>query len=59
MRRSALAELGLFDEGYWMYMEDLDLCYRRPRPAGSTWYEPSSPPPTSREARAAVIAASG
>ena len=28
MRRSALEEVGLFDEGYWMYMEDLDLCYR-------------------------------
>ena len=28
MRRSALEQVGLFDEGYWMYMEDLDLCYR-------------------------------
>ena len=25
---AALDEVGLFDEGYWMYMEDLDLCYR-------------------------------
>ena len=24
----SLDEIGLFDEGYWMYMEDLDLCYR-------------------------------
>ena len=29
MRRSMLDEIGLFDEAYWMYMEDLDLCYRR------------------------------
>ena len=28
MRRAALDRVGLFDEGYWMYMEDLDLCYR-------------------------------
>ena len=28
IRRAALDEVGLFDEGYWMYMEDLDLCYR-------------------------------
>ena len=42
VRRSALDDVGLFDEGYWMYMEDLDLC-RRFRDAGwSTWYEPSA-----------------
>ena len=28
IRRAALDRVGLFDEGYWMYMEDLDLCYR-------------------------------
>jgi len=41
MRRSALEEVGLFDEGYWMYMEDLDLCYRFARAGWVTWYEPS------------------
>ncbi len=41
MRRSALAELGAFDEGYWMYMEDLDLCYRAAEAGWVTWYEPS------------------
>jgi len=40
-RRSGLEEVGLFDEGYWMYMEDLDLCYRFARAGWVTWYEPS------------------
>ena len=42
MRRSALDEVGLFDEGYWMYMEDLDLCYRFAQAGWVTWYEPSA-----------------
>ena len=41
MRRSALDDVGLFDEGYWMYMEDLDLCYRFRQAGWLTWYEPS------------------
>ena len=41
MRRSMLDEIGLFDEGYWMYMEDLDLCYRAARAGWVTWYESS------------------
>jgi N-acetylglucosaminyl-diphospho-decaprenol L-rhamnosyltransferase len=41
MRRRALDEVGLFDEGYWMYMEDLDLCYRLGEAGWTTWYEPS------------------
>jgi N-acetylglucosaminyl-diphospho-decaprenol L-rhamnosyltransferase len=28
LRRSALDEVGLFDEGYFMYVEDVDLCTR-------------------------------
>lgn len=28
VRRDALAEVGLLDEGYWLYMEDIDWCYR-------------------------------
>ena len=42
MRRSALDEVGLFDEGYWMYMEDLDLCYRFCEAGWTVWYEPSA-----------------
>ena len=41
MRRAALDQVGLFDEGYWMYMEDLDLCYRFAQAGWTTWYEPS------------------
>jgi N-acetylglucosaminyl-diphospho-decaprenol L-rhamnosyltransferase len=41
MRREMLDEIGLFDEGYWMYMEDLDLCYRAAQAGWITWYEPS------------------
>ena len=28
VRGTALHEVGLLDEGYWLYMEDLDWCYR-------------------------------
>jgi GT2 family glycosyltransferase len=41
IRRSALEQVGVFDEGYWMYMEDLDLCYRFDQAGWVTWYEPS------------------
>jgi GT2 family glycosyltransferase len=41
-RRVALEQIGLFDEGYWMYMEDLDLCYRLRQAGWLTWYEPSA-----------------
>jgi GT2 family glycosyltransferase len=42
MRRSALDDVGLFDEGYWLYMEDLDLCYRFKQAGWVIWYEPSA-----------------
>ena len=41
MRRRMLDEIGPFDEGYWLYMEDLDLCYRAAQAGWVTWYEPS------------------
>lgn len=28
VRRAAMRDVGLFDEGYWLYMEDLDWCAR-------------------------------
>jgi hypothetical protein len=42
LRREALDQVGLFDEGYWMYMEDLDLCMRLHKSGWITWYEPSA-----------------
>jgi len=42
MRRRVLEEIGLFDEGYWMFMEDLDLCYRCWQAGYVVWYEPSA-----------------
>ena len=42
IRRSALEHVGLFDERYWMYMEDLDLCYRFHRAEWTIWYEPAA-----------------
>lgn len=40
LRRSALEQVGSFDEGYWMYMEDLDLSYRLGEAGWITFYEP-------------------
>ncbi len=42
MRREALDRVGPFDEGYWMYMEDLDLCYRFKQAGWVVWYEPAA-----------------
>jgi GT2 family glycosyltransferase len=41
-RRAAFDEVGLFDEGYWMYMEDLDLCYRLAEAGWTVWFEPDA-----------------
>jgi GT2 family glycosyltransferase len=41
LRRQALDQVGLFDEEYWMYMEDLDLNWRLARAGWITFYEPS------------------
>jgi GT2 family glycosyltransferase len=42
IRRTALDHVGAFDEDYWMYMEDLDLCYQFDKGGWVTWYEPSA-----------------
>jgi hypothetical protein len=42
VRRKALDEVGLFDERYWLYMEDLDLCYRFVQAGWLVWYEPEA-----------------
>jgi N-acetylglucosaminyl-diphospho-decaprenol L-rhamnosyltransferase len=41
VRRSALDDVGLLDEGYWIYGEDLDWCYRFKQRGWTVWYEGS------------------
>lgn len=41
VRQEALAEVGLLDEGYWLYMEDLDWCRRFGRAGWKVFYEPA------------------
>ncbi|MGE0066992.1 MAG: glycosyltransferase family 2 protein, partial [Solirubrobacterales bacterium] len=40
-RREALREVGLLDEGYWLYMEDLDWCHRFWDAGWKVFYEPA------------------
>jgi GT2 family glycosyltransferase len=39
VRREALEEVGLLDEGYWLYMDDLDWCFRFHRAGWGVWYD--------------------
>jgi len=39
VRRSAMEQVGLLDEGYWLYMEDLDWCYRFHEKGWKVWYD--------------------
>jgi GT2 family glycosyltransferase len=41
VRRAAMAEVGLMDEAYWLYMDDLDWCYRFKQRGWKVWYEGS------------------
>jgi N-acetylglucosaminyl-diphospho-decaprenol L-rhamnosyltransferase len=41
LRRAALEEVGLFDEGFFMYSEETDLCLRLARAGWETHYLPS------------------
>jgi GT2 family glycosyltransferase len=40
VRRSAIDEVGPFDEGYFMHCEDLDLCMRLNRAGWLVWFVP-------------------
>ncbi|MFQ6132582.1 MAG: glycosyltransferase family 2 protein [Armatimonadota bacterium] len=42
VRRSSLAEVGLFDEDYYMYAEEADLCMRLRRAGRRVVYEPAA-----------------
>ena len=41
LRPAALAETGAFDEGYFMYVEDVDLCWRLWQSGWEVGYEPA------------------
>ncbi len=41
LRRDALDEIGAWDERYFMYMEDVDLCWRLDRDGWRVAYEPA------------------
>jgi N-acetylglucosaminyl-diphospho-decaprenol L-rhamnosyltransferase len=41
IRREVLSQIGLLDERYFMYAEDLDLCYRAKQRDWQVWYNAS------------------
>ncbi len=42
LRRRMLDEVGLFDEGFFLYFEETDLCLRAKQAGWSTWYVPTA-----------------
>jgi GT2 family glycosyltransferase len=42
LQRPMLEELGGFDEGYHLYGEDIDLCYRAAKAGWERWYVPAA-----------------
>ena len=42
MRRKMLEELGGFDEGFRLYGEDIDLCYRAAKAGWERWFVPQA-----------------
>jgi hypothetical protein len=42
LRRTMLEELGGFDEGFRMYGEEIDLCYRAAKAGWERWYVPAA-----------------
>jgi GT2 family glycosyltransferase len=43
VRRGVFEEVGGFDEGYFLYGEDVDLCRRLSAAGGEIWYVPAGP----------------
>lgn len=42
LRRAALDQVGLLDDGYFMYTEEVDLCYRLAQAGWTLWYVPAA-----------------
>ena len=42
VRRSALHQIGLLDDRYFMYTEEVDLCYRLAQAGWQLWYVPQA-----------------
>lgn len=42
LRRQALRQVGLLDERYFMYTEEVDICYRLAQAGWSLWYVPAA-----------------
>ncbi len=42
LRREALSEVGLLDESYFMYTEEVDLCYRLAQAGWQLWWVPAA-----------------
>jgi len=42
IRREVFEAISLFDEGYFLYFEEVDLCLRAARAGWPCWYEPRS-----------------
>lgn len=42
IRRKAAEEVGFFDEGFFLYLEDADICYRLKERGWETWWLPES-----------------
>jgi GT2 family glycosyltransferase len=38
VRREFLSDVGLMDEGYYLYVEDIDWCYRAKEADWEVWY---------------------
>jgi hypothetical protein len=42
IRRAAFSDAGGFDEGYFMYAEEVDLCYAMRSAGWEVWYQPEA-----------------
>jgi GT2 family glycosyltransferase len=42
IRRQVFADIGLLDEGYFTYFDDIDFCFSARKKGWPTWYVPSS-----------------